>query len=116
MQVAGEQERPPHLHPALLPRAQWRSVEVDDADLHAGERVAVALDELLLRVAGDAQGDQRVLALPPAAEHGQAGQPARASRTIARGIGAPKSSRLVAVLGGIGIGVMVSRRTVLSLA
>ena len=51
------------------------AVDVDDPDPHPGQRVAVALDDLLLGVAGDAEGDQGVLGLPPAADHGQLGPP-----------------------------------------
>src|SRR4051794_9889809 len=72
--VAHEEERAAHLQPPLLPRGQVAAGEVDDADLHPRPRVAVALDELLLGVTGLAEGDQRVLALAPPAEHGEAGQ------------------------------------------
>ena len=59
---------PPARRAARLPSASTTRICMP------GPRVAVVLDDLLLGVARDAEGDQRVLALAPAAEHGQAGQ------------------------------------------
>ena len=72
--VADEEERPGDLQAAYYARCRHRPVVGEHPHSHARPRVPVGVDQLLVGVAGYAEGDQDVFGLPPAAKYCQPGQ------------------------------------------